>query len=276
MSVSGVQRRLSITDIRAMKGKQPVVSLTAYTTPIAKLLDPHVDLLLVGDSLGMVLYGFESTLPVTMDLMIAHGRAVMRGAKRACVIVDMPFASYQETPEQAFRNAARLMSETGCDGVKLEGGSEMADTIRFLVDRGIPVLGHIGLMPQLVNAFGSYRSRGRTDAEVRKITQDAEAVVDAGAFAFVIEGTLEPIARQISEASPVPTIGIGASAGCDGQVLVSDDMLGLFSDFKPKFVKRYAELGSIVENAVETYAREVRERSFPAPEHTFGAVKPKN
>lgn len=276
MSVSGVQRRLSITDIRAMKGKQPVVSLTAYTTPIAKLLDPHVDLLLVGDSLGMVLYGFDSTLPVTMDLMIAHGRAVMRGARRACVIVDMPFASYQESPEQAFRNAARLMSETGCDGVKLEGGSEMADTIRFLVDRGIPVLGHIGLMPQLVNAFGSYRSRGRTDAEVRKITQDAEAVVDAGAFAFVIEGTLEPIARQISEASPVPTIGIGASAGCDGQVLVSDDMLGLFSDFKPKFVKRYAELGSIVENAVETYAREVRERSFPAPEHTFGAAKPKS
>lgn len=269
MSATVSLKRKTTTAIRAMKGGEKIVCLTAYTTPMARMLDPHCDLLLVGDSLGMVLYGLDTTVAVTLDMMIAHGQAVMRGTQSACVIVDMPFGSYQESPEQAFRNAVRIMQETGCDGVKLEAGAELADTVRFLVARGIPVMGHVGLMPQMVNTAGGFRALGHSDEEAAKIAADAQAIADAGAFCIVIEGTVEPVARRISDALSVPTIGIGASAACDGQVLVCDDMLGLFDAFQPRFVKRYAELAPQVREAAADYAREVREGSFPAPEHTF-------
>jgi 3-methyl-2-oxobutanoate hydroxymethyltransferase len=274
MSVQAVKRRLSPGHIEALKGERPIVSLTAYTTPIARLLDPHVDFMLVGDSLGMVLYGLDSTVGVTLDMMIAHGQAVMRGSEKACVVVDLPFGSYQQSKEQAFASAARILKETGCSAVKLEGGAEMAETVDFLTQRGIPVLGHVGLMPQLVNTMGGYRSVGRSDKEAAKIRRDAKAIDDAGAFAIVIEGTIEPLAREISEALRAPTIGIGASPACDGQILVSDDMLGIFSDFKPRFVKHFAELAPQISAAFEAYAQEVRARSFPGIEHTF-QVKPK-
>ncbi|MDF1586234.1 3-methyl-2-oxobutanoate hydroxymethyltransferase [Marinimicrococcus flavescens] len=271
MSATAGGQRITTGRLQALKGERPVVGLTAYTTPIARLLDPHVDFLLVGDSLGMVLYGMDSTLGVTLEMMIAHGRAVMRGAAQACVIVDMPFGSYEESPARAFANAARLMAETGCSGVKLEGGAEMAETVRFLVSRGIPVMGHIGLTPQAVNTLGGYRARGRSEAEAQKIAADAAAIAGAGACALVIEGTMEPLAREISGALPVPTIGIGASPACDGQILVSDDMLGLFGDFRPRFVKRYARLDEAVSEAAASYAAEVRARTFPGPEHVFTA-----
>lgn len=262
-------KRISIPQIRGRKGGDPLVCLTAYTTPMARQLDPHVDLLLVGDSLGMVLYGFGSTLPVTLEMMIAHGAAVVRGSERACVIVDMPFGSYEESPSQAFRSAARIMSETGASGVKLEGGAEMAETVRFLTQRGIPVCGHVGLMPQAVNLAGGFRATGRSEEEARRVMQDAQAVAEAGAFAVVVEGTLEPVAAAITAAVPVPTIGIGASPACDGQILVAEDVFGLFSDFKPRFVKRYAELGAQIAAAAAAYAEDVRGRRFPAPEHCF-------
>jgi 3-methyl-2-oxobutanoate hydroxymethyltransferase len=274
MSVQAVKRRLSPGNIEALKGERPIVSLTAYTTPIARLLDPHVDFMLVGDSLGMVLYGLDSTVGVTLDMMIAHGQAVMRGSEKACVVVDLPFGSYQESKEQAFNSAARILKETGCSAVKLEGGAEMAETVDFLTQRGIPVLGHVGLMPQLVNTMGGYRSLGRNDKEAAKIRRDAKAIDDAGAFAIVVEGTIEPLAREISETLRAPTIGIGASPACDGQILVSDDMLGIFSDFKPRFVKHFAELAPQISAAFEAYANEVKARTFPGIEHTF-QVKPK-
>jgi len=269
MSATSVKKRLTPTRIRAMKGETPIVSLTAYTTPMARLLDGHCDLLLVGDSVGMVLYGMESTIAVTLEMMIAHGKAVMRGVQGSCVVVDMPFGSYQESREVAYRNAVRILQETGCDAVKLEGGQEMAETISFLVERGIPVLGHIGLMPQQVNTAGGYRSVGHSDGEVGKIRADAEAVGKSGAFAVVIEGTVETFAREVTATIPVPTIGIGASVACDGQILVCDDMLGMFNDFTPRFVKRYDDLGKRVEAAVATYAGEVRSRLFPSDIHTF-------
>jgi len=241
----------------------------------ARLLDAHTDLLLVGDSLGMVLYGLDTTVGVTMDMMIAHGQAVMRGAKRSCVIVDMPFGSYQENPEIAFRNAARIMKEVGCAGVKIEGGVEMAQTVKFLSERGIPVLGHVGLMPQSVNTAGGFKAQGRDDETAEKIVQDAKALADAGAFAIVVEGTMEPIARRITDQIDVPTIGIGGSPACDGQILVTEDMAGLFTDFKPKFVKRYMDLGSGLAEAARQYADEVRTGVFPAAEHCFGVKKKK-
>ena len=269
MSASGVQKRLTPSRIAAMKGTTPIVCLTAYTTPIARLLDEHCDLLLVGDSLGMVLYGMETTTAVTLDMMIAHGQAVMRGVGHACVVVDMPFGSYQESKEVAFRNAVRILQETGCDAVKLEGGEEMVETIAFLTARGIPVLGHIGLMPQLVHTAGGYRSVGHSEEEAVKIRRDANAIAQSGAFAIVVEGTVEPLAREITAAMHVPTIGIGASVACDGQILVSDDMLGLFNDFTPRFVKRYDELGKRVAIAAAEFAGDVRTRRFPAPGNTF-------
>lgn len=274
MSVQAVKRRLSPGSIEALKGERPIVSLTAYTTPIARLLDPHVDFMLVGDSLGMVLYGLDSTVSVTLDMMIAHGQAVMRGSEKACVVVDLPFGSYQASKEQAFNSAARILKETGCSAVKLEGGAEMAETVDFLTQRGIPVLGHVGLMPQLVNTIGGYRSLGRSEKEAAKIRRDAKAIDDAGAFAIVVEGTIEPLAREITETLRAPTIGIGASPACDGQILVTDDMLGIFSDFKPRFVKHFAELAPQMSAAFEAYANEVKARTFPGIEHTF-QVKPK-
>ncbi len=267
MSAHTRTKRATIRDV--VKGGTPSVWLTCYTASMAQWLDPHVDVMLVGDSLGMVLYGFPSTLAVTLDMMIQHGAAVVRGSKTALVVVDLPFGTYQGSPAQAFESAARILSETGCGAVKLEGGAEMAETVRFLVDRGIPVCGHVGLMPQSLNADGGFRARGKTELDAEKIERDARAISDAGAFAIVIEGTIEPVARAITEAIPTPTIGIGASPACDGQVLVVDDLLGVFADFTPRFVKRYAELGLQIAGAAAAYAEDVRARRFPAPEHCF-------
>jgi 3-methyl-2-oxobutanoate hydroxymethyltransferase len=268
MSVHSQEKPVSVPDLRRMKGT-PQVWLTAYTTPVAQRLDPHCDALLVGDSVGMVLYGLPSTLSVSLDMMIAHGAAVVRGARHACVVVDLPFGTYQQSPEQAFASAARVLAETGAAAVKLEGGTEMGPTIRFLTQRGVPVCGHVGLMPQSVNVAGGFRATGRTQDEAAKVRADAHAVADAGAFAVVVEGTLEPVAAAITRDIAIPTIGIGASPACDGQVLVVDDILGTFNDFTPRFVKRYAELGEQISLAAAAYAEDVRTRSFPAPQHTF-------
>jgi 3-methyl-2-oxobutanoate hydroxymethyltransferase len=268
--------RITVPALRARKGAEPIVCLTAYTTPMAQHLDAHCDLLLVGDSVGTVVYGMDNTLAVTVDMMINHGKAVMRGSKNACVVIDLPFGSYQESREQAFRTAARILSETGCAAVKFEGGAEMADTIEFLTQRGVPVMAHIGLMPQQVNTLGGFKSQGRDDATASKVMLDAKAVARAGAFSVVIEGTVEAVARAITAEIDIPTIGIGASPACDGQVLVTEDMLGLFSDFTPKFVKRYANLGDQVGEAAARYAAEVRNRSFPGDEHCYGMTKPGN
>ena len=273
MSVASIGRRVTVPELRGRKGAEPIVALTAYTAPQAKILDPHVDILLVGDSLGMVIYGLESTLGVTLEMMIAHGAAVRRGSERACVIVDMPFASYQESPAQAYRNAARVMTGTGCAGVKLEGGVAMAPTVEFLVERSIPVMGHVGLMPQSVHAYGGFRVQGRGAEDGRAIVEDARAIADAGAFSMVVEGVIEPVGREITGLVPVPTIGIGASPSCDGQVLVTEDMCGLFAEFTPRFVRRYAALGDALGEAAAAYARDVRARRFPGPEHCFGVPK---
>ncbi len=268
MSATNRIKAATVPEIIARKGHDPLVCLTAYTTPIARITDGFCDIVLVGDSVGMVLHGLDDTLGVTLEMMIMHGRAVRRGVERALLVIDMPFASYEESPQQAFRNAARLMSETGADAVKLEGGIAMADTIRFLVARGIPVMGHVGLTPQAVNVLGGYAVQGRGEGADR-VTLDARAVAEAGAFSVVLEKIPAPLADRITADLSVPTIGIGASAGCDGQILVVDDMLGMFADFRPKFVKRYADLAEQAEKAVEQYAQEVRARSFPAPEHVF-------
>jgi len=270
MSTVAADKKRTPAEIARRKGAEPIVCLTAYSTPMARLLDPIADLLLVGDSLGMVIYGFESTLPVTLEMMIAHGAAAVRGAKRACVIVDMPFGSYQESPAQAFQNAARIMAETGAAGVKIEGGEAMAETVRFLVERGIPVLGHIGLQPQSVNVIGGFRAQGRNEAEAARVMADARAVAQAGCFAIVIEGTNEPVARRATEAVHVPTIGIGASPACDGQILVTEDLVGLSGMQPPRFVKRFAELGPLITAAATAYADDVRARRVPGPEHCYG------
>lgn len=265
-------KRLTIPAIRKRKQdgvtEQPIVMLTAYTARQAQLLDAHCDLLLVGDSLGQVIYGLPSSVPVTLDMMAAHGAAVVRGSYHAAVLVDMPFGSYEASPEQAFASASRLLKETGCAGVKLEGGEAMAETISFLSRRGIPVMGHIGLTPQAVNVLGGYNARGRSDAEAEKIVSDARALDQAGAFAIVIEGVVEPIAVEVTKAVGCPTIGIGASAQCDGQVLVTEDMLGMFERV-PRFVKRYEAIADTISGAAERYAEEVRSRSFPGVEQTY-------
>jgi len=273
MSATARKQAPNAEDIRARKGGTPLVSLTAYTTPMARLMDSHCDFVLVGDSVGMVLHGLPSTLGVTMEMMILHGQAVARGLSSAMMVIDMPFASYEEGPAQAFRNAARLMAETGAGAVKLEGGVEMAETIRFLVKRGIPVMAHIGLTPQSINTLGGYKVQGR-DAQADAVLADAHAVADAGAFSVVLEKVPQGLADRITAEVAIPTIGIGASADCDGQILVVDDMLGFFTAFKPKFVKRYADLGQNAEAAIAEYAAEVRARSFPAPEHVFADQAP--
>jgi 3-methyl-2-oxobutanoate hydroxymethyltransferase len=264
---------ITVPDLAARKGTAPMVCLTAYTTPMARLMDAHVDVMLVGDSLGMVLYGMDTTLGVSVDMMIAHGQAVMRGAERACVVVDLPFGSYQESPSVAYRNAARVLQETGCDAVKLEGGIEMAETVAYLTARSVPVMGHVGLKPQSVKAMGGFAVQGKSEDAAQHVIKDAKAIAGAGAFAIVVEGTVEPVARALTAAVDVPTIGIGASPACDGQVLVIDDILGLFGDFTPKFVKRYAELAPEVEAAIKAYANDVRSRAFPGEEHCFGAKR---
>jgi 3-methyl-2-oxobutanoate hydroxymethyltransferase len=274
MSATIEARRPSPPDITARKGSAPLVMLTAYTTPIARLVDPHCDMVLVGDSVGMVLHGLPSTLQVTLEMMLMHGQAVARGLTKTMMIIDMPFGTYEEGREQAFRNAARLMQETGAAAVKLEGGEHMAETIAFLTQRGIPVMGHVGLTPQAVNTLGGYRVQGRGNDSGR-VRNDAVAVAEAGAFSVVLEKVPDGLAGEITRAVAIPTIGIGASADCDGQVLVVDDMLGLFTAFKPKFVKRYADLGAEADRAIAAYAAEVRARRFPAAEHVFGEEPPR-
>ena len=268
MSQHTETRRQTAPDIAARKGGEPVVSLTAYHAHTARIIDPYVDFLLVGDSLGMVMHGYESTVPVPLDLMIMHGAAVVRGSRRALVVVDMPFGSYEESPAIAFRNAARVMKETGCGAIKLEGGTRMAETIRYLTERGIPVMAHIGLTPQSVNVMGGFKTQGRRQSEWAAIEADAAAVTEAGAFAVVLEGMAELLAARITKQIAIPTIGIGASVSCDGQILVLEDMLGL-NPRVPKFVKKFGEIGSAIEAAVKTYAEAVRARSFPAAEHVY-------
>jgi 3-methyl-2-oxobutanoate hydroxymethyltransferase len=260
--VPAPMKRLTVPKLKAMKGGEPIVMLTAYTARMAQLLDPHCDLLLVGDSLGQVIYGLPSTVPVTMEMMCAHGAAVVRGSWHALVAVDMPFGAYEASPEQAFASAARILKETGAAAVKLEGGQAMAETVAFLTARGIPVIGHVGLTPQAVNALGGYGARGRSDAEAGKILADAEAVAAAGCFLMVLEGVMEEIAAEATRRVACPTIGIGASPSCDGQVLVTEDMLGLF-ERTPRFVKRYDDLAARIEAAAAAYAGEVRSRAFP-------------
>lgn len=274
MSASAPIRQTMPADILARKGGVPLVCLTAYTTPVARLVDGHCDIMLVGDSVGMVLHGMPSTLGVTMEMMILHGRAVMKGAAKAMVAIDMPFGSYEESPAQAFRNASHLMAETGAAAVKLEGGQHMAETIAFLVARGVPVMAHVGLTPQSVNTLGGYKVQGR-EADGVRVMRDAEAVAEAGAFSVVLEKVPEGLAARITQALDIPTIGIGAGVRCDGQILVVDDMLGLFTAFRPKFVKRFGELGEAADAAIAAYAAEVRDRSFPAAEHSFPDVLPK-
>lgn len=261
-------RRLSVPAIAARKGKEPVVMLTAYTARYAQLFDAHCDMLLVGDSLGQVIYGLPSTVPVTLEMMINHGAAVVRGSYHSVVIIDLPFGTYEASPEQAFASASRVLKETGAAGVKLEGGEAMAPTVRFLVERGIPVVGHVGLTPQAVNALGGYGARGKSEAEREKILRDAKAISDAGAFAVVIEGVVEPLAVEITKAIPAVTIGIGASAACDGQVLVAEDMLGLFERV-PRFVRRFHNLAEVIEGAAQAYAQAVRDRSFPGEDNLY-------
>ncbi len=268
MSTHSDHKRLTSPDIRARKGGAPIVMLTSYHAHTARILDQHCDVILVGDSLGMVMHGLETTIPVTLEMMILQGHAVMRGSKRALVVVDLPFGSYEVSKEQAFMAAARVLKETGCGAVKLEGGARMADTIRFLVERGVQVMAHVGLTPQSVNALGGFRAQGRERADWGPIEADAGAVADAGAFSVVLEALAEPLAAQITRDIHIPTIGIGASAACDGQVLVLEDMLGL-SPWVPKFVKRYTTLGPSIEAAVAEYAAEVRNRTFPGPENVY-------
>jgi 3-methyl-2-oxobutanoate hydroxymethyltransferase len=266
------QKRLTAPDIRARKGATPIVMLTSYHAHTARILDQHCDVILVGDSLGMVMHGLETTIPVTLDMMILQGHAVMRGSRRALVVVDLPFGSYEVSREQAFTTAARVLKETGCGAIKLEGGQRMAETIRFLVERGVPVMAHVGLTPQSVNALGGFRAQGRDLADWAPIEADARAVAEAGAFSVVLEALAEPLAARITREVAIPTIGIGASPACDGQVLVLEDMLGL-SPWAPKFVKRYTSLGPAIEAAVSAYAAEVRSRRFPGPEHVYAVRK---
>lgn len=273
MSVVSETNRLTAADLKARKGGDKLVCLTAYDAPIAQLLDPHVDMLLIGDTVGMVVHGMNTTLPVTLEMMILHAQAVMRGSSRALVAVDMPFGAYEESPRQAFRNAARVLAETGASAVKLEGGVRMAETVKFLTSRGIPVVGHVGLTPQSIQAIGGFKTQGREQSQWPALEADAAAIAEAGAFAVVLEAVTEPLAAKITGQIAAPTIGIGASNACDGQILVVNDMLGL-TPRQPKFVRAYANLTETIAAAVEAYAADVRARSFPGPENTYAMKKP--
>ncbi|WP_273759559.1 3-methyl-2-oxobutanoate hydroxymethyltransferase [Bartonella sp. ML70XJBT.G] len=261
-------KRITSTEIRSRKGQQLIVSLTAYQAYTARIADPYCDLLLVGDSVGMVVYGFETTLPVSLEMMILHGQAVMRGSQKALVVVDMPFGSYEESPEQAFLNASRILAQTGCGAVKLEGGVYIAKTIDFLCKRGIPVMGHIGLTPQAVNRFGGFKTQGRNESDWQRIKADGAAIEEAGAFAVVVEGVVEPLAVELTEKLSIPTIGIGASNQCDGQILVMEDMLG-YGSYVPKFVRRYGALEQAMETAIRNYAEDVTSRAFPTDKEVY-------
>ncbi len=269
MSVHTKSKKLTSQDIRAMKGGTPIVALTAYTAPMAKAMDAEADFILVGDSLAMTIYGDDSTVGVDLETMIRHGHAVARACSHACVVVDLPFGFYQRSPEQAFDSASRILRETGCDAVKLEGGAEMAEIVRFLTQRGVPVMGHIGLTPQSINTLGGFKTQGKQEGARDLLLRDAKAMDQAGCFAVVIEGVLEDIAIDLHAVLSVPSIGIGASVECDGQILVSDDLIGMFENFKPKFAKRYAQVMPTIREAIQTYAAEVRSRSFPDADHVF-------
>ena len=268
MSVPTKDRRITVPELRARKGKEPIVSLTSYHAHTAAVVDKFADFILVGDSLGMVMHGMESTIGVSLELMIMHGKAVVRGTKRALIVVDMPFGTYEESPNMAFRNAAKIMKETGCGAVKLEGGKRMAETIRFLVERGIPVMAHIGLTPQSSHVMGGFKTQGRDEDSWPLHEEDARAVTEAGAFAVVLEGMVEPLAAKITKQIDIPTIGIGASADCDGQILVLEDMLGL-NPWTPKFVKVYGQLGPMIEDSVRRYAEDVKSRAFPTENEVY-------
>ena len=268
MSIQRSSARVTAPEIQARKGGDPIVALTSYHAHTAAIADRFVDLILVGDSLGMVMHGFETTLPVPLELMIMHARAVMRGAKRALVGVAMPFGSYEESPSQAFHNAAKVIKETQCGAVKIEGGRRMAETVHFLTDRGIPVMAHIGLTPQYINMFGGFKTQGRSRKDWKAIEDDAKAVAQAGAFSVVLEAIAEPLAAKITKQIAIPTIGIGASPNCDGQILVMEDMLGL-SPRVPKFVKEFGQVGKAIERAIAAYAKDVRARRFPGAENTY-------
>ena len=270
MSVYAEIKRISVPQLMARKGQEKIAALTAYTAPFARLLDPVLDMILIGDSTAMVGYGLPDTLSISADQLAAHAAAVVRSTSHACIIVDMPFGSYQESPQQAFANAARMLAASGADGVKLEGGAVMADTTRFLVDRGIPVLAHVGLMPQYVNTMGGFKAQGMTDESAEVILRDAVAHEQAGAFGVVLEGIAEGLGRRITEALAIPTIGIGATPACDGQILVTEDILGLSGDRIPKFARQFADVGAVIRTAVEQYASDVRSGAFPAPENCFG------
>jgi len=272
MSTQTPITRITAPEIRARKNATPIVCLTCYHAHTARLLDEHVDVMLVGDTLGMVIHGMETTLGVTLEMMILHGQAVMRGAKRALVVIDLPFGTYEESPEAAFVSAARVMRETGCSAVKLEGGARMAPTIHYLASRGIPVMAHIGLTPQMIQVLGGFKTQGRTEAEWPALETDARAVSEAGAFAVVLEAMAEPLAAKITRSIPIPTIGIGASPDCDGQILVMEDMLGL-NPHPPRFVREYAHLGSEIEAAVKAYAADVHGRRFPGQENVYQMKK---
>ncbi len=274
MSSHSTQKRITAPDIRARKGKNPIVSLTSYFVHTARIADPLVDFLLVGDSLGMVVHGFETTLPVTLEMMILHAKAVVQGTKQALIVVDMPFGSYEASPEEAFRHAARIMKETGAGAVKIEGGGYIADTIQFLVERGIPVMGHIGLTPQSVHRLGGFKAQGRTETEWKILAEDAASVEQAGAFSIVLEGIAETLADQLTHTLSIPTIGIGASKNCDGQVLVMEDMLGL-NEAVPRFVHKYGNIGCDIRLAIEKYKTDVQNRDFPRPENVYNITPSK-
>ena len=272
MSAQSQKRRVTVPEITARKDAEPIVCLTAYDAPTASILDEHCDLILVGDSVGMVVHGLTSTVGVTLDMMILHGRAVMRGANRALVVVDLPFGSYEDSPKTAFKSASRVMMETGCQAIKIESGSYAAKTISYLVERGIPVMAHVGLRPQSMNVLGGFRARGRTKEVAEEIITNAQAAADAGAFAVVVEGVSAKLADKVTKAVAIPTIGIGASQTCDGQILVTPDMLGMF-DWTPKFVKKYADMRGVTEEAVRKYAKDVKARTFPSEEYTYKFAK---
>lgn len=270
MSIHSRSKRLTVPQLVAMKGQQKIVSLTAYTSSMARLMDPFVDFILIGDSTAMVGYGRTSTLDISLEEIIGHTRAVVASTRLACVIADMPFGSYQESPQQAYRNCAEVLARTGCDALKLEGGKALAGTVEFLVQRGIPVMAHIGLMPQYVNVMGGFKAQGMNDITAAAIEDDAHAHLEAGAFSLLLEGVAEGVARRISDFSPMPTIGIGASPACDGQVLVTEDLLGLGGEHVPRFVKQYADVGALISQACERFAIEVRDSSFPEARHCYG------
>ncbi len=273
MSIHTDLKRISVPQLMACKGHRKIASLTAYTAPFARLLDDYLDMILIGDSTAMVGYGLPNTLSITVDQMAAHAAAVVRSTQKACIIVDMPFGSYQESTQQAFANAARVLSASGADGIKMEGGAVMADTTRFLVERGVPVLAHVGLMPQYVHTMGGFKAQGMTDEAAERILNDALAHEQAGAFGVVLEGVAEALARRITETLKIPTIGIGASPDCDGQILVTEDILGLSGARIPKFARQFADVGAVIRGAVEQYANGVRDGSFPGLENCFGVKK---